>query len=83
MSTADTLAGAGLSYPQAIEIARQMAAGAPSGGDVNKLMAVGIPGMQATELARQINAGAFSAHLLARSMWAPELARVIKTASGL
>lgn len=83
MALADTLNGAGIAGPAAVEIARQMTAGAPSGGDVNKLMAVGIAGMQATELARQINAGAFSSELLARSMWPPETARVIKSASGL
>ena len=84
MSLADKLTtGTSMPYPTAIEVARQMTAGAPSGGDVNKLIAVGIPPMQATALAAQISAGSFSAHTLALSMWDPATAVVIKRESGL
>src|SRR4051812_6069678 len=61
--SADELCRGGMSYPVAIEVARQMNAGV-SGGDVTKLMSLGIPGEQAKEIAKQINAGAFDSHKL-------------------
>lgn len=83
VALADTICRSGVSYPAAIEIARQMTVGAPSGGNANLLCATGINAGPAIELANQINAGAFFAHKLANAMWNPSLAKVIKTASGL
>lgn len=73
---------AGVSYPAAIEIARQMNAGAGN-GKAERLVASGIHPMAATEIARQINAGAFSADLLCRAMLNYHLANIIKIDSGL
>lgn len=73
----------GIAYPAAVEIARQMNVGAPSGGNASLLVNLGIPPMSATELARQINAGAFSADLLCRAMWNGHIANIIKKDSGL
>lgn len=80
---ADTLTRTGISGPTAIEIARQMTAGASTGGVVDRLVAVGVVPMQAIELAAQINAGVFSAHKLCLAMWPPDVAKTIKVASGL
>lgn len=82
VALADTICRSGVSYPAAIEIARQMTAGA-SNGNANLLGNVGINASPAIELARQINAAAFSAHKLCLAMWNPSLAKVIKDASGL
>lgn len=81
--SADAICQAGVSYPAAIEIARQMNVGAPSGGNADKLANSGIPSMPATELARQINAGVFNSDLLCRAMWNYHLANIIKKQSGL
>lgn len=80
---ADTICRAEISYPAAVEIARQMTVGAPSGGNADLLSRNGINAGPAIELARQINAGSFSADLLARAMWNPTTAIAIKVASGL
>ena len=84
-STADTLCQSGMSYPVAIEIARQMAAGAggQSVASKNQLVASGIGPQAATELASQITADAFSAHKLSLAGFQPEAARQIKKTSGL
>lgn len=82
-AVADAICRSGVSYPAAVEIARQMAIGAPSGGNADLLSRSGINAGPAIELARQINAGVFSAHLLAFAMWNPTLAKAIKVASGL
>lgn len=82
MADPNTISGAGISYPTAVEIARQMTAGAGN-GNADRLLAVGVVPMQAAELASQINVGAFSAHKLALAMWPPDVAKVIKIASGL
>lgn len=82
MADANAIQCPGVPYPMAVEIARQMTAGAGN-GNVNLLMAVGVGAMQATELAAQINAGISKAHLLALAMWQPDVAKNIKAASGL
>jgi hypothetical protein len=51
-SNADILCRSGISYPIAIELARQMAAGL---GDVGKLHRAGFSGSDATEIASQIS----------------------------
>lgn len=81
--SADRICQSGVSYPAAIEIARQMNVGAPSGGNTERLVSSGIAPMKATELARQINAGVFSSDLLCRAMWPYHLANIIKKDSGL
>ncbi|MER8741567.1 hypothetical protein NKH54_00650 [Mesorhizobium sp. M1004] len=80
--SADELCRGGMSYPVAIEVARQMNAGLTN-GNVYRLMAVGIPGEQAKEIAKQINAGAFDAHKLALTNVNPGVATTLKRASGL
>jgi len=84
-STADTLCQSGLSYPVAIEIARQMAAGVggQSVASKNQLVASGIGPQAATELARQIAAGAFDSHKLAIAGFHTGAAIIIKKTSGL
>lgn len=79
---ADTLARSGIPYPVAIEIARQMAAGAGN-GSVPQLMALGMQPQLAIELAAQINAGAFDGHKLARAGFNSQVAKLIKEHSGL
>lgn len=83
-STADTICQSGVSYPVAIEIARQMAAGA--GGvntsSVNKLVASGVPGAAATALVAQITAQSFNADTLAKAGFHAEAAVQIKKTSG-
>lgn len=80
--SADTLCQSGIAYPVAIEIARQMNAGAGN-GSANKLVAIGIPPQKATELAAQINAAVFDSHKLSLASWPAEIARSIKKTSGL
>lgn len=80
--SADTICRAEISYPAAVEIARQMNLGAGN-GNANLLCAVGLNAGPAIELARQINAASFSADLLARAMWNPTIAISLKVASGL
>lgn len=79
---ADTLCRSGIAYPVAIEIARQMAAGAGN-ASASKLVAVGLPPATANELAAQINAGAFDGHKLARAGFNSQVAKLIKEHSGL
>lgn len=80
--SAATICQSGVSYPVAIEIARQMNAGAGS-GNAERLVASGIAPQKATELARQINAGSFDSHKLSMAGWHGILATQIKTTSGL
>lgn len=79
---ADTLAKSGIPYPVAIEIARQMAAGAGN-GSVTLLMNIGVSAEQAKELAAQINAGAFDGHKLAKAGFNSSVAKLLKDHSGL
>lgn len=81
MASADTICKSGVPYPLAIEMARQMTAGAGN-GNVNALMALGLPGVQATELARQINANSFDSGKLALVNMNPSIARLLKDHSG-
>jgi hypothetical protein len=69
-------------YPVAIEVARQMNAGAGN-GDVRKLLAIGMPLEHAKELTSQINAGAFSESKLALAGINHSIARTLKRTSGL
>lgn len=80
--SAATICQSGISYPTAIEIARQMNAGVGQ-GDANKLVSSGIAPQKATELARQINAGAFDSHKLSLAGFTGEIATQIKKTSGL
>jgi hypothetical protein len=82
MANANTLTQSGIPYPLAIEIARQMTAGAGN-GDVRALMALGLGATHATELAKQINAAAFDAHKLAVAGWNSAIAKLLKEHSGL
>ena len=79
---ADTLCCAGIPAALAIEIDRQLTAGAPNAtrGPLHQL-GVGIT--PAAELVSQINAGAVSSSKLCLAGWNPEVARIIKTASGI
>jgi hypothetical protein len=77
---ADTICKASISYPAAVEIARQMTA---TVGNADLLSRSGINAVPAIELARQINASAFSAPKLCSAMWNPVTAQAIKVASGL
>lgn len=79
---ADTICRSGVPYPIAIEIARQMAAGAGN-GNAQLLMNIGMSGQQATELAKQINASAFDGHKLATAGFNSQIAKLIKDHSGL
>lgn len=80
--SADELCLSGLSYPVAIEIARQMNAGAGN-GSAPKLIVLGISPQVATEFAAQVNAAAFDSHKLARAGFNPALAHTLKRTSGL
>lgn len=80
--SAATICQSGIAYPVAIEIARQMNAGAGN-GNANALINSGIVPQAATELAKQINAGAFDSHKLALAGFHPEGAVQIKKTSGL
>lgn len=77
--SADTICKSGISYPQAIEIAKQMNAGV---GNVTQLVNACIPPQQATELAKQINAVSFDSAKLNAAGFHGELATQIKKASG-
>ena len=79
---ADTICRSGVAYPAAVEIARQMNAGATH-GNADLLAKCGLNPGQAIELARQINAASFSAPNLASANWNPTTAIAIKVASGL
>lgn len=79
MADPDVIARSGVPYPTAVEIARQLNAGA---GSVDRLITVGIPPLGAGELAAQISAGALSAHKLAAAMWNPVVAKSIVQYSG-
>jgi len=79
--SAATICQSGIAYPTAIEIARQMNAGAGN-ANANQLVAVGVTPQAATELARQINANSFDPHKLAMAGWHPEAAVVVKKTSG-
>lgn len=79
---ANELVAAGLAYPLATEVARQMNLGLTN-GSAAKLMALGLPMDQATELAKQINAGSFDSHKLALAHINPSLAHTLKRLSGL
>ena len=80
--SADELCRGGMPYPTAIEVARQMNAGAGQ-GDAARLLAVGVPVEHAKELAAQINANAFDGPRLARAGCNPALAATLKRTSGL
>lgn len=77
--SADTICKSGISYPQAIEIAKQMNAGV---GNATQLVNACIHPRAATELAKQINASSFSADALAKAGFHPEAAVQIKQTSG-
>lgn len=77
--SADTICQSGVSYPRAVEIARQMNAGV---GNVNQLVAVGMVPQAATELAKQINAVSFDSGKLVAAGLHGELAKNIKSTSG-
>jgi hypothetical protein len=78
--SADTICKSGISYPQAIEIAKQMNAGV---GNASQLVNACIAPQKATELAKQINAGAFDSHKLAMAGFPTHFADQIKRTSGL
>lgn len=80
--SAATICQSGVSYPVAIEIARQMNAGVGN-GNAERLVASGVAPQKATELAKQINAGAFDSHKLSVAGFPGELATQIKKTSGL
>lgn len=76
------LVSAGISYPLAIEIARQMNAGAGN-GSAAKLITLGIPPLAATELANHVNAGVFNADKLTAAGFHTPVAVLLKKVSGL
>lgn len=83
--SADTICKSGVSYPLAIEIARQLNAG-PSGNTVastNQLVASGLNGTAATELVKQISAGAVTTAKLVAAGLPHEVSTQIKKTSGL
>lgn len=83
--SAATLCQSGMSYPAAIEIARQINAG-PAGNTVaavNQLVAVGVHGVAATELVKQITAGAVTTAKLVAAGLPHEVSTQIKKTSGL
>jgi hypothetical protein len=82
MANADTITRMGVPYPVAIEMARQMTAGAGN-GNADRLIAVGGTPGQAAELTAQINAAAFSAHKLAAAGFHSTFAKLLKEHSGL
>lgn len=79
--SAATICQSGISYPTAIEIARQMNLGAGN-TSVNKLVASGIVPQAATALVAQIEANVFDSHKLALAGFHPEAAVQIKKTSG-
>lgn len=80
--SADEVCRGGLPYPVAIEIARQMNAGAGN-GNIDRLITTGLAPAQAKALAAQINAGSFDSHKLAVTGLSGNLASVLKRVSGL
>lgn len=82
MANADTLAKSGLAYPLAVEIARQMTAGAGNGATA-PLMTLGLGATHATELAKQINAAAFDSNKLALAGFNSQVSKLLKDHSGL
>jgi hypothetical protein len=80
--SADTICKTGVSYPAAIEIARQINGG-PSAAHLGKLVASGIAPQKATELVRQITAGVFDSHKLCLAGFSSHLADQMKRTSGL
>ncbi|XUM19763.1 hypothetical protein ACRAVF_19040 [Bradyrhizobium oligotrophicum S58] len=83
--SADVICQSGVAYPTAIEIARQINAGAGgvNSASVNKLVACGIQPSAATELVRQITAQSFDSHKLQIAGFRPGAAVHIKKQSGL
>ena len=83
--SADTICRSGLSYPVAIEIARQINAGAAgvNSASANKLVSCGIVPSAAKELVAQITAQVFDSHKLAVAGFHPEAAVQMKKTSGL
>ena len=83
--SAATICQSGVAYPVAIEIARQINAGA--GGvdatSVNKLVSCGINNSAAKELVAQITTQVFDSHKLAVAGFHPEAAVQMKKTSGL
>lgn len=79
---ADSVCRSGFAYPVAIEIARQMTAGAGS-GSATKLVAAGLNVQQAVVLAQQINAATFDSHKLALAGFPTQQAVALKKHSGL
>lgn len=77
--SADTLCQSGISYPQAIEIAKQMNAGV---GNAVQLVNACLTPQAATALAAQINAASFNADALAKAGFHPEAAVQLKKTSG-
>lgn len=77
--SADAICQSGISYPQAIEIAKQMNAGV---GNASQLVNACIHPQAATALAGQINGGAFNADALAKAGFHAEAALQIKKTSG-
>lgn len=77
---ADELCRGGMSYPVAIEVARQMNAGS---GNVDRLMSAGMSGQQAKELAAQISGASFTSHKLAAASFNSTIAATLKRVSGL
>lgn len=83
--SAATLCQSGLSYPVAIEIARQLNAG-PSGNTLastNQLVASGIVPSAAKELVAQITAGVVTEAKLVAAGLPHEVSKQIKKTSGL
>jgi len=80
--SADEICRGGVPYPVAIEIARQMNAGAGN-GSVDKLVATGVAPEQAKALAMQINAASFDSHKLAITGLGGTVAALLKRISGL
>lgn len=83
--SAATLCQSGISYPVAIELARQVNAG-PSGNaqaSKNQLIASGIIPSAAEELVNQISAGVVNTAKLVAARLPHEVATQIKKTSGL
>lgn len=83
--SADTICQSGVAYPVAVEIARQINAGAGgvNAASANKLVACGIVPSAAAELVRQITAQVFDSHKLAVAGFHPEASVQMKKTSGL
>lgn len=83
--SADTLCQSGIAYPLAIELARQLNAGAGgvNSSSVNKLVASGLNGSAATELVKQITAQSVSSAKLVAAGLPHEVSTQIKKTSGI